>query len=180
MIMSLCAPLDRVEASDGKIGLIDLKEVYTGSSKIKRLSEDLKKYTANAENQINKLQADLTGMQEKLKKGDVKGGERTRLENRIKAKQEEIAQEKHELSVKMSFKRKSLQNSVRIQVEQATRTVADKKGLNGVIAEAAVVYPGAMPDITADVIKELDGSSKADQAPEARKGPNPEPEKKVD
>jgi Skp family chaperone for outer membrane proteins len=160
MVAAALAPHDRCLAADTKIGMVNLKEVYTRSDKIKRLSEDLKKFSLNAQNRINKIQADLEELQKKLAADDLKGDEKTKLQNEIAVAKEKLAQEKHEFSVKISFRRKSLQNSVRIQVEQITRSLAEKKGLQGVIAEAAVVYAGSMPDITAEVIKALDESDK--------------------
>lgn len=154
-----CAPLGNAWATEAKIGVVNLKEVYTKSASIQGLKEDIEKFKANAKNAINKLQMDLQSLLQKLNSGKVQGDEKTKLENEIKAKKQELVNEQDSTKIKLSFKNKSLLNSARIQVQQATKLVAEKRSLEGVIAEAAVVYHGSLPDITMDVIKELDGAT---------------------
>ncbi len=154
------APLGKACAAEAKIGVLNLKEVYTKSSRIQGLKEDIEKFKVNAKNAINKMQMDLQSLQQKLQSGKAEGDEKTKLENEIRAKKEELVNEQNSTKIKLSFKNKSLLNSVRIQVQQATKLVAEKMNLEGVIAEAAIVYPGSLPDITMEVIKELDGGAK--------------------
>jgi Skp family chaperone for outer membrane proteins len=154
------------KAAEQKMGKVDLRRIYSTSTTVKKATDQLRQMGADAGAKESKIGDEIRQIEAKLKKGSLKEEEKKALQGNLGVKKEELETERQTARVKMAFKRKSLQNTFKLKMEQIIKSVASAKGVNLVVTQDAIVWSEDVPDLTADVIKKLDGPA-APAAPAA-------------
>lgn len=174
--LTLCLaflPLGSVpcSAEDGKMATISLENVYKGSSRLKAAVEEVNKLRTEIAGKMATISSAAKIIQDKLEKeaSNLKPDEKKKLEEDLQAKRVEYETEEQNLRVKISFKQKSVQNVLKVQVPEVVEKIAKQKGVNLVFWDQSLAYSKGVPDISADVAQELD------KLPAPEKGPQDNP-----
>lgn len=156
---------------DGKIATISLENVYKSSSRLKAAVEEVNKLRTEIAGKMATISNAARLIQSKLEKekDTLKPEEKKKLDEELQAKRSEYETEEQNLRVKISFKQKSVQNVLKVQVPQVVEKIANQKGFTLVLWDQAIAYSKGVPDISADIAKELD------QLPAPEKGPQDDP-----
>ncbi len=151
----------------GQIATLSLEKVYNGSSRLKAAVEEVNKLRTETIGKMQTISVAAKMIKEKLEKdaNKLKPEEKKKLEEDLQAKQREYESEEQNLRVKVSFKQKSVQNVLKNQVPEVVDKIAKQKGITMVFWEQSLAYTKGVPDISAEVAKELD------KLPALEKGP---------
>jgi outer membrane protein len=154
-------------AQNLKIAVVDLNKVYKESVRVKNLSDEINQIRSEASPKIAALTGDLKKIDDQLSKGkdSLKPEEKDKLENDRKNKLEELQNEQQSITVKISFKQKSLQNVFRSQLNQVIEKVAKDEGLNLVLLREAVLFSQGTTDVSDKIAKALDAMPALEQEP---------------
>ena len=153
--------------ADLKLAMISLQKVFNNSTRIKEAADEIKKMQLESNAQLGAMRTQITKLQERLtdEKTPLKNEEREKLENDLKAKSEEIANEQQSLQAKLSFRERSIQNVFRTQIKSIVEKIAQEEGFVAVFSEQAMVFSGAMPDLAEKVTKAFDAMPPIEKQP---------------
>jgi Skp family chaperone for outer membrane proteins len=154
----LCVFTVPSHAADFKAGKVNLADVYRGSKKLKDAAEELKKMQLDAEAKMSPLKEGIAKIHEQLKSGEntLKKEEKDKLETDLKDKMQEIENQQQTLRAKATFKQKSIQNELVGQIRDVIKKVGEKEGLAAIFSSETLLYSEGMPDMTAQVLQELE------------------------
>jgi Skp family chaperone for outer membrane proteins len=145
-------------ASDLKAAKISLPEVFKQSLRVKNVEEEVRTIQMASEAKTAPLKEALTKIQEQLTAGkdSLKPEEKTKLQNEMKDKSQELQQEQKNFETQVSFKQKSVQNVMIGQIRDIITKLAKEEGYSVVFHSQTLLYSDGITDLTAKVAKELD------------------------
>jgi outer membrane protein len=145
-------------AAEAKFGKISLAEVRTNSSKIKAALETLQQTQSEALAKIGALKQETDKLQEKLKSepASLSKEEKEKTETELKDKSQELQTEQQAAKIKLTFQQKSIQNAVKMQINQAIEKIAKEEGISGVFLSEMLLYSEGIVDLTDKVTKAID------------------------
>jgi Skp family chaperone for outer membrane proteins len=163
-------------AQDKTFATIDLNALRTKSTKVQAAIQEVRKTELDAQAQLQQLASEVAEIEKKLKEGKdtLKKEEQEKLESDLRAKQETLNNETQVARIRVSFKRRSAENSINQEVTGAIAKVAKAAGFKVVFHERALAYAEDLPDITEKVIAALDAATSPTKS-EAKPEPGAEP-----
>ncbi len=153
---------------DGKTATLNLEKIYNASSRLKAAVEEVNKLRAETAGKAAIISAAAKMIQGRLEKeaGKLKPEEKKKLEEDLQAKRREFETEQQNLSVKIGFRQKSVQNVLKSQLPEVVNKIAKQKGITMVFWEGSLAYSKGVPDISAEVAKELDKMPAPERGPD--------------
>ncbi|OGT51840.1 MAG: hypothetical protein A3E84_05600 [Gammaproteobacteria bacterium RIFCSPHIGHO2_12_FULL_42_13] len=157
VILATVASAWIMTAAAGGVAVVDMKEVFTSSPKVKQLKDNLTKQFNTKHEKLEKvraeLQADIAKFQknkEVMSKDDVTKTEAdlAKRENAFQMEQSKFQQEL------MAAQNKSLESFMN-DVKNSVQKVAEKQDLDLVVPDNEVLYTKGNKNITKDVLKNL-------------------------
>ena len=145
-------------AADVKLAKVSLEAVFNNSTRIKAAAEEIKKMQTESNAKLGAMRTQIMQLQERWKdeKSPLKKEEKEKVENELRVKSEEIANEQQSLQAKLTFREKSIQNVFRTQIRSIVEKIAKEEGLTAVFSEQAMVFSGALPDLSEKVTNAFD------------------------
>ncbi len=154
-------------SADAKFGRVNLEGVYSSSTRIKAVLDEMKKIQTEAEAKVAILKAEADKIEEKLgaEENKLKKEDKEKLAKELESKNQSIEQEQQTARAKVMFTQRSVQNVIGLQIRAILEKISKEDGLTAVLAHQAVLYSADVADLTERVTKELD----AMPAPESAK-----------
>ncbi|MBK1717962.1 OmpH family outer membrane protein [Thiocystis violacea] len=162
LILGLILPVQA--SSNSSVGFVDMQKVLEESKLGKRLQEQLRKdfeprakVLAGEEQEINKMQQELA-KDKPLMSNDQVAKKEKEIQGRIEAYQKKALPVQQDLMKTQQEKGREIVGPAR----EAVKTIAKKKKLGMVFERGAggLIYTDEGLDITGDVIKQLDATTK--------------------
>lgn len=147
-------------AADVKFGKINYEVIQRNSQKIAAGIHEIQKMQQEAQTKIAALTKDAEELETKLNEGKdaLPAQEKTKLENALNEKKQELDTERQALRVKLAFKQKSLANTISPLINEIIAKIAKEESLAVIFRSDAVAYSADIVDITEKVIKALDAA----------------------
>jgi len=155
LILSLVPALTASAQSNGKVGIINLQAAIAGTKDGQKASSDLQLRFGPRRADLEKRQADVQQLQEKLGKATT-DDERARLAREIDLKTKAINREREDAQSELDQEEQKLVNELGGKVVALSEKYAKDHGYTWVIdvssQQTPVVYFSETIDITKDVI----------------------------
>lgn len=158
------------------IGTVNLSQVLSKSVKVKKFQDEINRLRTDSESKLEAIRSGIKSLRTKLEEGKDKlpDAEKKALEDKIKAQIEKYNTEKEAMDVALKFKARSDNNLIRSEIDKTIDKLAQKRGLNVIIPARFMLYRKGVPEITDELIAELDKSENAKQ-PAAKPAEKPKP-----
>jgi Skp family chaperone for outer membrane proteins len=95
------------------------------------------------------------------------------LKRELQEKMEKLDAKRTQLRVQLTFKQKSVENVLRVQMPTVLQQIAKKQGLSMIFWERALAYGPAIPDISKDVAQAIDALPAIEEGPAQGAVPKP-------
>lgn len=146
-----------ISAYAGGIGVVDMKQVFDSSPKVKEIKESLTKRFSSQKDALQKMSDSLQSDMQKYQKNKAVMNKKELADLQAKITTEETkfrqAQSKFQQAV-YSAQNDALENFMNT-VKKSVAKVAAKKDLDAVLPNNEVLYSKGNSDITKDVLKDL-------------------------
>jgi outer membrane protein len=143
-------------AEELKIGVIDFPKMQKTSSAIKKARAGMEKLQKESKAQLDKIKSEWMAIKAELNKKGLAEEKKKELQEKLKAKRDELDLESQTVQVKMALKQRSIRNSFRMRTRAIIAGIAKKEGLKLVLRKGAVAFAEFELDITDRVQEALD------------------------
>jgi outer membrane protein len=180
LILSLVPALTASAQSNGKVGIINLQAAIAGTKDGQKASSELQQRFGPRRADLEKRQADVQQLQEKLGKATT-DDERARLAREIDQKTKAINREREDAQSELDQEEQKLVNELGGKVVALSEKYAKDHGYTWIVdvssQQTPVIYFSETIDITKDVIDLYDkgGAAAGTAAPPAAKPLVPAP-----
>ena len=109
------------------------------------------------------MKSDIKRIGEQLQKNDLKADQKTKLQNELTKKNQELQTEEQASGVKVALKKqRSLQTALSMQIKGIIEKLAKDEGYTAIFRTQELVYFEGLPDLTAKISQALDAAPPLD------------------
>jgi len=140
-----------------KLAVVDVQRAILGSEEAKRLLEQIQREFSSEEDEVRKLQAEITVMLERAQKdGEVMSeAEKRKLQQQIDDKNNDFVYLRQKLQRQVEERQQELFSGIDQKVQKAIEDLVLKEDYDMILPRQAVIYVGDLYDITRKVTERL-------------------------
>lgn len=139
-----------------KVGIINIQRAVIETAEIKKASAELEAKYKPRQEAMDKLRADLQGIQQKLSTPDISPQAQSELKITGQRKQRELQRMQEDVQSEVDRERNEILGRSGERMRQVVQKLADAKGLDVVIDVSTTVYFKPALEITNEAIAEYD------------------------
>ena len=158
VVCSALVSLSAIGFAQSKVGVINLQRAVLDSAEIKKASTDLEAKFRPRQQEMEKLQKELQGIQQQLQTnaGKLTPQAESSLNIQGQRKQRELQRIGEDLQGDVERERNDILGKSSQRMQEVVRKLAEEKGLDVVIDTSNTVYFKPALDITAEAIAAYD------------------------
>lgn len=164
-------------AADLKVGKVDIQTIYTKSVRIKKAVQDMQQIQNEGQSKLLGLTSEVQSLQSKFDAAKTQA-EKDKIKAELDAKSETLESERQTVGFKLSLAQQNIRNQFTNELQAIVEKAAKAKGLSVVFADGSLLYSSGIPDLTKEVLEELDKIGATPAVPKAAPAtPRPAPAK---
>ncbi|HTP88058.1 MAG TPA: OmpH family outer membrane protein [Bryobacteraceae bacterium] len=145
-----------IGAAQSKVGIVNLQRAISETAEIKKAIVDVTTKYRPRQQELEKLQADLAGIQQQLNGGKLAPGAEQQLRSEGTFKQRQLERKDQDLREDVDKERNEILSHASQRMQQVIQKIADERGLDVVIDASNTVFFKAGLDITDAAIAAYD------------------------
>jgi outer membrane protein len=137
-----------------KVGVINVQKAVAETAEIKKASADLETRYRPRQEEMNRLQAEIQGIQQKLNTPDISPQAQAELNAQGQRKQRELQRLQEDVQGEVDRERNDILGRTGDRMRQVISKLAEAKGLDVVFDATSALYVKPAMDLTNDAIAE--------------------------
>jgi outer membrane protein len=144
--------------SQTKVGIVSLQRAVLGCAEIKKASAGMEVKYKPRQQEMEKLQRELAGIQQQLQTnaGKLTPSAEADLNAQGQHKQRELQRLNDDLQADVTAERNEILGSAGAKMRDVVKKLADEKGLDVIVDEQSTLFFKPVLDLTADAIAAYD------------------------
>lgn len=150
--------LSKTGFSQIKVGIVSLQRAVLDTAEIKKASAEMEAKYKPRQQEMEKLQKDLQGIQQQLQtnQGKLTAVAESDLNAQAQLKQRQLQRMNEDLQADVNAERNDVLAGSSKKMQEVVRKIAEEKGLDVVVDVQSTVYFKPALDITADAVAAYD------------------------
>jgi outer membrane protein len=156
-------PLSQAAFSQTKVGVVSLQRAVLETAEIKKASADMETKYRPRQQQMEKLQRDLDGINQQLQAnaGKLTDAAAADLRAQGQIKQRQLQRLSDDLQADVNAERNEILGACSRRMQEVVRKIADEKGLDVVVDIQSTVFFKPALDLTAESVAAYDKANPA-------------------
>ncbi len=146
------APLATLASAQLKVAVVNVQKAMIDSDKLKKASAEIEAKYKPKQDELNKLQADLTSIQQQLQSGKLTPQAQADLNLQGTRKQRDAQRLSDDLQQEFDKDRQDILGKAAQEMQEVVKKLAEEKGYDIVIDVSQALYFKPAMDVTAEAL----------------------------
>ncbi|HWB82691.1 MAG TPA: OmpH family outer membrane protein [Bryobacteraceae bacterium] len=150
------APAQSAAPAPTKVAVINLQRAVLETAEIKKASAAMEAKYKPRQQELEKLQTELSGIQQQLNSGKLTEEQAANLQADGQRKQRDLQRQTDDLNTDVSNERNDILSKATQKMSEVVKKLAEQKGFDMVVDVSSTVYFKPAMEITSDAIAAYD------------------------